>query len=190
MEIVNLAEDAEDFTGNVWKLEGTLFDAGTGDAWKRISELETVENVVLTHTHPDHVGNLGKLVEEYSPTVYAFEPANVPVEAVGLEEGDTVKLSGLEFQVYHTPGHKDDSICLYSGEKKILFTGDLIFPEGGFGRTDLAEGDREKLVESIRKIVDLDVSSFYPGHGPAVTENADSWIKKSLEEAEKREPKY
>jgi hydroxyacylglutathione hydrolase len=191
--IENLAEKSEDFTGNVWKVsngETVLVDAGTGDSWEEISELEKVDKVVVTHSHYDHVDNLPRIVDKFNPEIYAFEPGNLPVEAQKIEDGGFIELCGKVFEVIHNPGHKDDSICLYSKEEKILFTGDLIFPESGFGRTDLEEGDREKLIESIDKISELDVNEFYPGHENAVTGEANECIKKSLKEAEKRETKY
>jgi glyoxylase-like metal-dependent hydrolase (beta-lactamase superfamily II) len=193
MKISNLAEDAEDFTGNIWHLENSedvLIDAGTGDSWEKISELEKIDKVVVTHSHYDHIDNLEKIVETFDPDIYAFEPGNLPVKAEELGEEDTVELCGEEFEVFHTPGHKDDSICLYSRESGKLFTGDLIFPEGGFGRTDLEEGDRGSLIASIEKISGLDMSSFYPGHEGAVEEYAEDWVQRALEEARKREPKY
>lgn len=193
MDITNLAEDTEDFTGNVWLISGNenvLIDTGSGDCWRKIRELESVDKVVITHSHYDHADNLPKVLDKFSPEIYSYEPENLPVESEALNEGDTINLSGLDFEVFHTPGHKDDSICLYSPEEKMLFAGDLLFPDGGFGRTDLDEGDRDLLIESIEKIVDLDVGEMYCGHDPAVTENVNQQIQKSLEEAKKKEPKY
>lgn len=193
METVNLAENTEDFTGNIWLLrngEKVLIDVGTGDSWEKIRELETVDKVVITHSHYDHVDNLPKVQDAYSPEIFAFEPDNLPVDAKKLEEGDKISLCGSSFKVFHTPGHRDDSICLYSEQEKILFTGDLLFPDGGFGRTDLEEGDRDTLIESIKKLADLEVEKMYSGHEPAATENVEEQIKKSLREAEKREAKY
>lgn len=193
MDITNLAEESEDFTGNVWLIKGTenvLIDVGTGDSWKGIRELEKVDKVVITHSHYDHVDNLPKVVDKYGPEIYAFEPDNLPMDSEKISEEDFLSLSGTDFRVFHTPGHKNDSICLYSGKKDIIFTGDLIFPDGGFGRTDLEEGDRELLIESIKKLVDLNVESFYPGHDNRVKENAEEQIRRSLKEAEKRESKY
>ncbi len=194
MEIENLAGNGKDFTGNIWHLEASdetvLVDVGTGDSWNSIKGLEEVDNVIITHSHYDHVDNLEKVVELFDPEVYAYEPENLKVEASKLSEGDSVKLCGESFKVFHTPGHKDDSICLYSSDSGIVFTGDLIFPDGGFGRTDLDEGDRDKLIESIMKINKLDVKAFYSGHGEAVEENADRSIKASLQAAKQRTPKY
>lgn len=193
MRIENLSDNASNFTGNIWKLENRetcLIDVGTGDSWNSVKRLETIEKVVITHSHYDHIDNLSKVVEKFSPAIYAFEPSNLPVKAEKISEKDKISLSGLEFQALHTPGHKNDSICLYNAEKGILFTGDLIFPDAGYGRTDLAEGDRDALIKSIKKITGLKVMSFYPGHGNAVTKDAEKWVQKSLENAQKREPKY
>ncbi len=194
MEITNLAENSEDFTGNVWLLKGgdehVLIDVGTGDSWENIRELESVDKVVFTHSHYDHVDNLPKVVDKFDPEVHAFEPDNLPMDVEKLEENDSIDLAGSNFEVYHTPGHKDDSVCLYSPEEKILFTGDLLFPEGGFGRTDLEEGNRDQLIESIEKVVGLEVSEMYCGHDEAAVENVEKQIQKSLEEAKKREEKY
>lgn len=194
MKVENLAEKASDFTGNVWHFkengESTLIDAGTGDSWEKVSGLEKVDKVVVTHSHHDHVDNLPKIVDKFDPEIYAYEPENLPVEASGISEGDKVLLGGLEFEVFHTPGHKDDSICLYSSEEKILFTGDLIFPEGGFGRTDLDEGDRDLLIESLGKLEGLQVDEMFCGHDPAAREDVEEQISRSLKEAGKKEPKY
>lgn len=193
MRVENLAKNTEDFTGNVWKLsnrETVLVDVGTGDSWKNIQELEKVDKVVITHSHYDHIDNLEKVVENYHPTVYAFEPRNLNVNAEKLEENDEVKLAGAKFKVFHTPGHKNDSICLYSPEEKIVFTGDLLFPEGSFGRTDLEEGNRDLLIESIEKIAALDVKEMYCGHDNAALEDTKQQIESSLKNAQKHESKY
>ncbi len=193
MKIVNLAAGASGFTGNVWLMrnsENVLVDVGTGDSWNAIRELETVEKVVITHSHYDHVDNLPKIVDRFSPEVHAFEPGNLPVKDVNrISDGEELELCGLSFTVFHTPGHRDDSISLYCEQEQVLFTGDLVFPDGGFGRTDLDQGDRDELIESIEKIVDLEVKEMYCGHGEAV-EDVGNGIERSLAEARKREPKY
>lgn len=194
MEIKNLTEKASEFTGNIWHLErdgeSVLIDAGTGDSWQSIKKLDKIDKVVLTHSHHDHVDNLPKIEDKFNPDIISFEPENLPVKASKLGEGEKINLAGLKFTVFHTPGHKDDSICLYNEENKILFTGDLIFPEGSFGRTDLEEGDREQLIRSIEKIEGLQVDEMYCGHDPATKEDIEEQIKDSLKQAKKRESKY
>ncbi|PSH02279.1 MAG: flavoprotein, partial [Nanohaloarchaea archaeon QH_8_44_6] len=70
MKVQNLAEEASDFTGNIWKFkkngETVLIDAGTGDSWKQIQGLEKVDKVVITHSHYDHIDNLPKIVDLFS----------------------------------------------------------------------------------------------------------------------------
>lgn len=194
MEIQNLAEKASDFTGNIWHFkrnnESILIDTGTGDSWKEIQKLDKIDKVIITHSHYDHADNLPKILDKYSPQIYAYEPENLPLKASEIEEGQTLELGGLKFDIYHTPGHKDDSICLHNPEKGLLFTGDLIFPEGGFGRTDLDEGDRDLLIESIQKIKPLYVEKMFCGHEQKATEEVESQIEESLRNAEKRESKY
>lgn len=192
MKVERLTEEVEDFTGEIWFLPETktLIDVGTGSSWKKISELEEIDNVLITHSHRDHVDNLEKLLEQFSPDVYAKDPDNLDVEAEKISDGGLLELDGFKIKVIHTPGHKDDSVCFYLGSEKILFAGDLIFPDGGFGRTDLDEGDRDTLIDSIKKISELDVKRMYTGHGKAVTENANQQIEKSLQEARKHESKY
>lgn len=193
MEISNLADNTEDFTGNVWLVSGkenVLIDTGTGDSWQNIGELESVDKVIITHSHYDHADNIPKVLDKFEPEIFAYGPENLPVDSEKLDEDDFLEISGVSFQVLHTPGHKNDSICLYSPEEKILFAGDLLFPEGSFGRTDLEEGDRELLIESIEKIVELDVEKMYCGHDPAAINNVNQQIQNSLEEAKKKESKY
>lgn len=194
MKIENLAEEAEEFTGNVWKIESSglvaLIDVGTGDSWDEIKKLDRIDQIVITHSHYDHIDNLTKIEEEYDVEIYAFEPENIPVKARRIKENELLEIASQPFKAIHTPGHKDDSVCLYNASDRILFTGDLIFPEGGFGRTDLEEGNRDLLIESISKIAELDVELYYPGHDDVVEEDANDKIQSSLENAMKRESKY
>src|SRR3990172_1424690 len=69
--------------------------------------------------------------------------------------------------------HMEDARLLYNPESRFLFTGDTVFQEGGFGRTDFYGGSALKLIESLRKLSMLDVSVMYPGHGDIVTEDAN-----------------
>lgn len=194
MIVENLTERASDFTGNIWHFErdgkSILVDVGTGDSWEEIQKLEKIDKVVLTHSHYDHVDNLPKVEDRYSPKIYAYEPDNLPVKASKLKEDDEIGLGGLDFEIFHTPGHKNDSICLYSPQEKILFAGDLLFPKGGFGRTDLDEGDRDLLIQSIKKIEDFEVFEMYCGHEEAAKENVERQISESLNKAQRRESKY
>lgn len=193
MHVENLAADADTFTSNVFRVDETaLVDVGAALSILEQLDGTKIDTVVITHSHHDHIENLAAVVDQHEPTIYAANPENLPVDAEQLFDGDTVALGRNEtlFRIIHTPGHRNDHVCLYSPDANILFSGDLIFPGGSFGRTDLEHGDRDTLIESIKRITDLDVHELYAGHGDPTTENVNQQIQDSLMNAEKREPKY
>jgi len=171
----NIAQGVRSFTSNAFLVDGkrtVLVDAGNDfDAVERIEAAGTgLDALVLTHTHPDHVGNVGAVVDAFDVDVWGFDPDHELVDHA-IADGDTVAIGDDDHLALHTPGHKDDHLCLYSREGGILFAGDLVFANGGFGRTDLKEGDRGALVESIDYLletVDDGLEAMYVGHGPAV----------------------
>ncbi|MCJ7428889.1 MAG: MBL fold metallo-hydrolase [Candidatus Nanohaloarchaeota archaeon QJJ-5] len=190
MTIENLAADTDTFTSNVYLIdEKTLIDAGSGESIVNAVP-DDLSFVVITHSHDDHIDNLEAIIEMTNATVFAYNPDALPVDANRITDGDSLRLGPHQFSIYHTPGHKDDSICLYRKDHKQLFSGDLIFPDGSFGRTDLDEGDRDTLIESIERITALDVAELYPGHDEPTTIEVNEQIEQSLAEARKHEPKY
>ena len=84
-----------------------------------------------------------------------------------LAAGDRIKLGGAELSVIETPGHTKGSVSLLANG--AVFVGDLVFADGGYGRTDLFGGSFAELMRSIDKITELDESTvIYPGHGRAL----------------------
>jgi glyoxylase-like metal-dependent hydrolase (beta-lactamase superfamily II) len=80
-----------------------------------------------------------------------------------------------------------------------VFSGDVVvhndgaFDYGSFGRTDMAGQSRERLIESIRTILERlpeTAGRMYAGHGSAFEGDVRDVIETALERAEKREPKY
>jgi hydroxyacylglutathione hydrolase len=144
---------------------------------------EDMEMVIITHGHPDHMEGL-RIFQE-TDTIVAVSSLEMEFiqtvaphygEALGisdfepevlLQEGD-LKVGDLAFEVIHTPGHSPGSVCLYLPDRKVLFTGDVVFNQG-IGRTDLPGGNGEELKESIRRISQLDVEYLLTGHGDIVT---------------------
>ena len=182
--IRNLAEGRRVFTSNVFLVAGertVLVDAGNEfDVVSAIeSQVDTLDALVMTHTHPDHVGNLDSVAEAFDVDVWGFDPDQRGIDHA-IEDGETVRLGDHEYRAMHTPGHKDDHLCFHAAGPSILFAGDLIFANGGFGRTDLAEGNRELLVDSIdrvREAVGDDLAELHTGHGPSVTEGAADHVE-------------
>lgn len=173
--IDNLAQGVRVFTSNVYLVAGdrtVLVDPGANfDVVSAIDErVDGLDALVLTHTHPDHVGNLESVVEAFDVEVWGFDASLAGVDH-GIEDEEQVQLGDHEYVALHTPGHKDDHLCFYAEEPGILFAGDLVFQNGSFGRTDLPEGDRQTLVESIDRVLEWispDLAELHTGHGPSV----------------------
>lgn len=186
----NLAADVQAFTSNVYLCDGqqrTLVDTGNDfDVTARVLDhVEDVDLVALTHTHPDHVGTLPEVREAFDPVVAGFDAAFDGVDRE-LDDGDVLTIGDAEYDVLHTPGHKEDHCCFYAREPGVLFAGDLVFADGAFGRTDLDGADRDTLVRSIDRVldtVDEDLDVMYAGHGKAVTRNAYENIERAAQAA-------
>ncbi len=189
------------YDGNSYLVDGcTLIDAGMDSSYivseikKHISP-ENLETIILTHCHYDHTSG-AKGVAEVTGAKIAIHRndaallGNPVANASGLfgrkapEIKPDILLSGGEIfqglKIIHTPGHTPGGICLYDDKSRNLFSGDTVFQDGRFGRTDLFGGNAHQLVESIRKLSLLDVSIMYPGHGDIVLDNANEQIKLSL----------
>lgn len=180
MTVHNLATGVTGLTSNAFLVEGAttaLVDTGAGfDLVETIAKrgLEAPEHVVLTHTHPDHVDNVSAVVEVFDAPVYGHDPSSSYVTDQ-LAEGDTIDLGDDQYVAWYTPGHANDHLCLYSEAAQQLFSGDLIFPNGGVGRTDLPGCDPDALAASIERVyreTDDALAGLYAGHGPPVESSA------------------
>jgi hydroxyacylglutathione hydrolase len=170
------------FTSNVFLVTGdrtALVDTGANfDVVSAIEKrVDGLDVVVLTHTPRDHVGNVDAVRSAFGVEAVGYDPSHPAVDA---ELGGTVQLGDHDYDVLHTPGHKNDHVCLYAADAGICFAGDLVFAGGSFGRTDLEEGDRETLIRSIDRLLDLidpDLAELHTGHGPSVTTGAYETIE-------------
>ena len=178
-----------------------LVDAGTGlytssldkDLQTQGSSIDVITDVVLTHSHIDHIGGVIPLLEKGSPKLYLHKAEADPINNgdmshtlgdtfgvdlppfkidVVLEEGDIIDFGDVRLQVFHTPGHSAGSIVMQVEDSGILFTGDTMFPGGSFGRVDFPTGSPKKLVESLRRISEMEFEIALPGHMNAIKYNA------------------
>nr|WP_308422698.1 MBL fold metallo-hydrolase [Paenibacillus abyssi] len=149
-----------------------------------------VEAILLTHAHFDHMGGVEEVRKACGCPVYIHdleadwltdprkngsmrwsdvtEPLSTGPAEYALDEGQVLKLIGLEFRVSHTPGHSPGSVSFLCGTH--LFSGDVLFRQS-VGRTDLPGGSERDLFDSIRgKLYKMDPQvRVYPGHGPQTT---------------------
>ena len=144
----------------------------------------TVDAVLLTHGHFDHVGGVETIVRTTGCALWMHESdysqprdfvsrhyypiGNCDFANVSFcEDGEQICAGGLTFTVLTTPGHTPGSVCFQCGD--VLFSGDTLFA-GSCGRTDLPGGDWDTIAESLHRLVQLDGNlKVYPGHGAATT---------------------
>ena len=136
----------------------------------------SLEAILLTHGHFDHVGAVKDLAAETQCEVY-LHPDDLsmpPMMTAGqlyytktYTEGTQLKLAGLDIAVLHTPGHTPGSVCLLA--ETTIFSGDTLF-QGSCGRTDLPGGDWATINKSLNRLAALEGNFWIlPGHGPSST---------------------
>lgn len=144
----------------------------------------TLEAILLTHGHFDHVGAVEQIVEatgcklwmsesdwsqKISPmTAYFYPIANCDFTEVWFcEDGEIIRVGGLSFHTLSTPGHTYGSVCFQC--ENALFTGDTLFA-GSCGRTDLPGGNWATIQDSLIRLRELEGDfTVYPGHGDSTT---------------------
>jgi len=203
VEIANL------FDSNIYLISGDrtiLIDTGTGfqsdeiiSSLKKMLNGRSLDILILTHRHYDHVGGAGNIIKEFRPKVYAGRMDAQPLrdgdvsstlgdkfggnldnmDVTDLNDGDVIDIGGHRLRVIDTPGHTIGSISLYDEATGSMFTGDTVFV-GGIGRYDLPTASVDELIRSLRKLSTMDINGFYPGHGPYVPEGGNEHIINGL----------
>lgn len=126
----------------------------------------TVERILITHGHGDHLEALAgvKAALRVPVAAHAGDSFRLPGEPDRLlKDGDTVEVGQVVLRVIHTPGHTPGSICLYA--EGHLFSGDTLFPNGP-GRTGSPQAFRQVVDSIVKRLFVLpDDTAVYPGHG-------------------------
>ena len=179
-----------DLDSNIYLIGDAIIDSGTGFNLARLRDIfrvlkrnmEDIKQVINTHGHFDHIGGNGyflnakiaihkldsSIVEKGDKelSVADFFDGNLHPRRVDkkLEDGDKIKLDGMELEVIHTPGHTLGSVCLFDRKNQFLFSGDTVF-ENAIGRVDFPNSDPNAMQKSLEKLSSLNVKQIFPGHG-------------------------
>jgi hydroxyacylglutathione hydrolase len=153
----------------------------------------TVEAILITHCHFDHVGAVAPMARMFEAPVYCPKlevpvladimgwvpwPGIGPYESYDADEtvegGERLQLAGFDIDVIFTPGHSPGHVSYSIADEKALFSGDVLF-EQSIGRTDLPGGDMDTLLRSIAMLLEKlpDSTRVLPGHMGTTTLGAE-----------------
>ncbi len=194
------------FTGpgtNTW-IVGTgktpiLLDTGQGvpiyqellaQAVKDLAHADRIGSIVLTHAHVDHIGGVKQVRALYGEMEILKMPWRGHDDAAGapiteIADGAVVTTEGATLHAIHTPGHAPDHLCYYLAQERALFTGDVVL---GAGTTVIPDdtGDLSQYMDSLRRLLALDLDRIYPAHGPVIR-NPHQKIREYIAHRELRE---
>jgi hydroxyacylglutathione hydrolase len=192
-------------SSNVYVVEGTVLsivDPGNDymafiDLFRRGYKPADVKQVVLTHGHRDHAMGVFELLRSYpailgnggfelilheaSPRELIDMVRKSGCRVAEVRGGETLKISGLDWEVIHTPGHTIDGICLYHPPSKTVFSGDTVLPHAMAEPDEDAGGRLDHYLFGIRGLLGKDIQNVLPGHGFPVVSSGRKVIEETYE---------
>jgi glyoxylase-like metal-dependent hydrolase (beta-lactamase superfamily II) len=178
VNVINLTKDSKIYTSNVFYVRGdwntisdtnTLIDVGKDPAiFDSIEKINSglgknkIDQVILTHSHSDHIALLPHVIEKYKPKkIYAL---NKHIEGVNhvLKDGQEIRIGDKFCEVFHISAHSNDSVCIYCKENGILFAGDTFFPIEF--ENELLKAQNAFVISRLER---KSIKQIFYGHGSA-----------------------
>ncbi|WP_222920096.1 MBL fold metallo-hydrolase [Natrinema sp. SYSU A 869] len=150
--------------------------AARTDALDRAVRERSVEHILVTHTHPDHVGAVDAYAVETGATVWArYGRVDRFRDATGREPdrtfapGTTIPLGDDRVRILDAPGHAPDHVAIAAGHGGPILCGDCAVREGSVV-VGAPEGDMRAYVTTLRRLWAMNPPALHPGHGPEIDE--------------------
>ncbi|MBX7066525.1 MAG: MBL fold metallo-hydrolase [Parachlamydiales bacterium] len=182
---------------------GAVVDPSLGSAGAILEKAKEfgikIEKILLTHSHWDHFADAHILKEKTGAPVYIhfLDAKNIehpgsdgiplffPIHPVSadhfINEGETVAVGKLHFQVIHSPGHSPGSVCFYLEDQNLLISGDTLF-QGSIGNLHLPTAEPNQMWMSLEKLAKLPPETrVIPGHGGETTIGKENWLSRAKE---------
>ena len=169
---------------NAYIIDGDIIIDPGDDLEKLLKAAARPRAILLTHGHFDHMLSAEEMQKRFDIPVYihpgdaqmlsdarasAYAPEAAKLPMPRNIDWQPYEKNIFDFDVIHTPGHTQGSVCLYNADNGVLFSGDTLF-RAGFGRTDLEGGSMEQLRRSLFLLFKLaPETKVYPGHGEKTT---------------------
>ncbi|CAG0898517.1 unnamed protein product [Darwinula stevensoni] len=185
--------------------ERILLDTGEGDKKNYLQNLKNVlaeekaslGQILISHWHPDHIGGAREVLREFGLSDKECKVSKYPekteadkergiygIDLDFLQDGQHITTEDASLRTIYTPGHTVDHVVFQLEEENALFSGDCIL-----GETPAVFEDYVEYMKSLERILQLQPSRIYPGHGPVV-ENAVKRIQTYIEHRQIREQQY
>ncbi len=149
-----------------------------------------IQEIVLTHGHPDHIGGVAQLIERHGPLEVKKRPwpghdGPPSLQITPIDHGAVIRTEGATLRAVYTPGHAEDHLCFVLEEEGALFSGDNVL---GVGTTVIPSrgGSLIEYMRSLERLLAEKPTRIYPAHGPCI-EDGVAKLREYISHREQRE---